>query len=160
MATRSGISESVMREDVMNLTVGCDGRARRSLALARLWVHSGRSAVRRFSDRVSAYCRAQLEEVGAGELEASESPAFPHVSRFVGSGRNRRCAAPVLPVSRIIPAARPDTRVVSVRDREGDLRDLLSGADLHGDALSVRAGRPAKRRSACGTMSPRRTGSS
>ncbi len=43
-------------------------------------------------------------------------------------------------------AARPDTRVVSVRGREGDLRDLLSGADLHGDAFPIRAGRPAKRR--------------
>ncbi len=42
-------------------------------------------------------------------------------------------------------AARPDTRVVSVRGGEGDLRDLLSGADPHGDALPVRVGRPAKR---------------
>ncbi len=40
----------------------------------------------------------------------------------------------------------PDTRLVSVSYREGDLRDLLSEADLHGDALPVRAGRPAKRR--------------
>ena len=43
-------------------------------------------------------------------------------------------------------AARPDTRVVSVRGREGDLRDILPGADPHGDVLPVRAGRPAKRR--------------
>ncbi len=34
------------------------------------------------------------------------------------------------PRAREPAAARPDTRVVSVRGREGDLRDLLSGADL------------------------------
>ncbi len=50
-------------------------------------------------------------------------------------------------------AACPDTRVVSVCDREGDFWELLSGADLHGDALPVRASRPAKRR----VPGPRRT---
>ncbi len=59
-------------------------------------------------------------------------------------GGHRRIDGP--PRAREPAAARPDTRVVSVRGREGDLRDLLPGADPHGDALPVRAGRPSKRR--------------
>ncbi len=40
----------------------------------------------------------------------------------------------------------PDAKAVSVRDREGDLRALLSEADGTGAAPPVRASRPAKRR--------------
>ena len=48
--------------------------------------------------------------------------------------------------ARELAEACPDTRVISVCDREGDFRDLLAHAADCGDALLVRASRSAKQR--------------
>jgi len=48
--------------------------------------------------------------------------------------------------ARELAAACPDTRVISVCDREGDFRGLLAHAAAGGDALLVRASRSAKQR--------------
>ena len=65
--------------------------------------------------------------------------------------------------ARELAAACPDTRVVSVCDREGDFRELLAHAAEHGDALLVRASRSARQRvlteggegrGACGSIPP------
>ncbi len=48
--------------------------------------------------------------------------------------------------ARELAAACPDTRVISVCDREGDFWALLARAATHGDAILVRASRSAQRR--------------
>ena len=48
--------------------------------------------------------------------------------------------------ARELAAACPDTRVISVCDREGDVWALLARAATHGDAILVRASRSAQRR--------------